>query len=92
MKFQQFKTTDQKKILKSQLKNLKESLNVQEKTRKNTTFSIPIEKNPENDKTVIYKIKFIDSARFMAISLSSLADNLAEGIHNSKWHDCKSCL
>ena len=92
MKFQQFETTDQKKILKSQLKNLKESFNVQEKTRKNTTFSIPIKKTPENDKTVIYKIKFIDSARFMAISLSNLADNLAEGLHNSKQYDCKPCL
>ena len=30
--------------------------------------------------TVSYKIKLIDNARFMASSLSNLADNLAEGI------------
>ena len=37
---------------------------------------------------IFYKIKFIDSARFMAISLSNLSDNLAEGIHKIK---CTSC-
>ena len=37
-----------------------------------------------------YKITFIDNARFMASSLSNLADNLAEGIHKikSKYFDC----
>ena len=30
---------------------------------------------------ISYKIKFVDSARFMASSLSNLVDNLAEGIH-----------
>ena len=38
-------------------------------------------KNPENYKTFKtkpYKIKFIDSARSMAISLSNLDDSLAE--------------
>ena len=39
-----------------------------------------------------YRKKFIDSVRFMASSLSSLADNLAEGLHNSKCNDCKSYL
>ena len=29
-------------------------------------------------------MKFIDSARFMATSLSNLADNLKEGIHKIK--------
>ena len=38
--------------------------------------------------TTSYKIEFIDSARFMASSLSHLVDNLAEGIHKIK---CKSC-
>ena len=28
----------------------------------------------------------------MANSLSILADNLAEGLHKSKYKDCKSCL
>ena len=35
-------------------------------------------KRNENDKKVTYKIKFIDSVRFMAVSLSSLTDNLAD--------------
>ena len=34
-----------------------------------------------------YKINFIDSARFMASSLSNLVDNLAEGIHKIKCKD-----
>ena len=33
---------------------------------------------------------FIDS--FMSSSLSSLLDNLTEGLHNNKCTDCKSCL
>ena len=35
-----------------------------------------------------YKINFIDSARFMASSLSNLVDNLTEGVHEIK---CKYC-
>ena len=36
-----------------------------------------------------YRIKPIDSVRFMARSLSSIYNNLAEGLHNSKCLDCK---
>ena len=39
-----------------------------------------------------YKIKFIDSFRFMATSLSKLVDNLTEGIHSDKCIKCKSNL
>ena len=39
---------------------------------------------------IIYKIKFVDSFRFMATSLSKLVDNLTEGIHNDKCINCKS--
>ena len=47
-----------------------------------------------NEKTVniSYKIKFIDSFRFMSRSLSNLADNLSEGLYSDKCADCKSCL
>ena len=34
----------------------------------------------------------MDSARFMARSLSNLADNLAEGIHRIKCKDCDGFL
>ena len=41
-------------------------------------------------KLISYKIKFIDSTRFMASSLSNLVDNLAEGIHKikCKYYNC----
>ena len=42
----------------------------------------------ENIVTISYKIKFIDSARFMESSLSSLVDNLAKGIYKTKCKDC----
>ena len=64
-----------------------------ENTEKYITFSAPIKKNIENkDIEITYKIKFIDSYRFMAVSLSKLVDNLSEGIHNNKCVDCESCL
>ena len=39
-----------------------------------------------------YKIKFIDSARFMESSLSNIVDNLAGGIHKIKCKDCDCFL
>ena len=52
-----------------------------------------IKKKIENkDIEITYKIKFIDSYRFMSSSLSKLVDNLSEGIHNNKCLDCNSCL
>ena len=41
--------------------------------------------------TISYKIKFIDSARFMVSSLPNLVDNLAEAIHKITCKDC-DCL
>ena len=67
-----------------------------ENTEKYKTFSVPIEKKVtkidkygnESVVTISYKIKFIDSARFMATSLSNLVDNLTEVIHKVKCKDC----
>ena len=56
-------------------------------------FSAPIKKKNENKNIEItYKIKFIDSFRFMSMSLSKLVDNLTEGLHNNRCVDCESCL
>ena len=64
-----------------------------ENTEKYITFSVPLKKKIENKNLEItYKIKFIDSFRFMLSSLSKLADNFSEGIHNNKCSDCKSNL
>ena len=64
-----------------------------EDTGKYITFSVPLKKKIENKNVEItYKIKFIDSFRFMSSSLSKLVDNLSEGIHNNKCSDCKSNL
>ena len=49
-----------------------------ENTEKNMTFSVSIKKQFDNDKTITYKISFIDNFRFMSSSLSSLVDNLTE--------------
>ena len=38
---------------------------LEENTEKYTTFSVPIKKEHHNDKTITYKIKFIDSCRLM---------------------------
>ena len=66
-----------------------------ENTKKYITFSAPMKKEIRNKNKIIeitYKIKFIDSFRFMSTSLSKLVDNLSEGIHNNTCVDCKSCL
>ena len=66
-----------------------------EKTEKYITFSVLIKKEIRNKDKIIeitYKLKFIDSYRFMSTSLSKLVDNLSEGFHNNRCVDCKSCL
>ena len=54
-----------------------------ESTEKYITLSAPIKKKIENKNIEItYKIKFIDSYRFMSMPLSKLIYNLSEGIVN----------
>ena len=63
-----------------------------ENTEKYKTFSIPTEKelteinkgDYESVVTISYEIKFIDTSRFMATSLSNLVDNLTERIRKTK--------
>ena len=69
---------------------------LRENTEKHKTFSVPIEKEigkiekdgTEDITSVSYKIKFVDSARFMTSSLSNFVEYLAEGIHKIR---CKHC-
>ena len=69
-----------------------------ENTETCITFSISINKKitkkdkDGNDKVVNipYRLKFIDSYRFMSAPLSSLFDNLSDGLHKCK--DCESTL
>ena len=65
---------------------------IRRKYRKRVSFSGPIKKELDNSETITYKLKFIDSFRFMLISLSSLVDNLSDGFHYNKCIYCKSSL
>ena len=59
---------------------------LREDTEKYITFSVPIKKEHDNGKTTTYKLKSIDSYRFMQDSLSNLVDNLS-GIDNKEPKD-----
>ena len=59
-----------------------------ENTEKYITFSVPLKKENDNGKKITYKLKFIDSYRFMSTSLSNLVDNLS-GIC---FKECKKCM
>ena len=56
-------------------------------------FSVPFKKevisNNGDKKTFTYKLKFIDSFRFVSDSLSNLVDNTSEIF---KSEECKSCI
>ena len=59
--------------------------------RKVCNISVPIQKELANVKKTTYKIKFIDSTRFMVSSLSDLAGKFTEVLQNSKCKGSKSC-
>ena len=60
---------------------------LRENTERYITFSVPLKKENDNGEIITFKLKFIDSYRFMQISLSSLIDNLSE-VYNK---ECKKC-
>ena len=71
-----------------------------ENTEKYITFSVPIKNQitkidkDDNDKIVdiSYKVRFIDSFRFMSSSLSNLVDNVAaDEIKNMFSYECEDC-
>ena len=59
-----------------------------ENTEKFITFSVLLKKEDDNAKIITYKLKFIDSYRFMQTSLSNLVDNLS-GVYDK---ECKKCM
>ena len=48
---------------------------------------MPFKKENDNGKKITYKLKFIDSYRFMSTSLSNLVDNLS-GVYDKEWKKC----
>ena len=87
-------TYDYHFIIKELVKEFKGNFKcLGENTEKYISFSVPIKKKIENkDMEITSKIKFLDSFRIMATSLSKLVDNLTKGIHTNKCLDCNSCL
>ena len=63
---------------------------LRENTGKYITFSVFFKL--DNGKTITYKLKFINSFRFMSSKLSDLVDNLSEKIYWDNCTDCKSRL
>ena len=79
IEFHNGSTYDYHFIIKQLAKEFKGNFDsLGENTEKYITFSAPTKKELENDKANIYKLKFIDSFRFMSTSLSRLVDNLSE--------------
>ena len=60
-----------------------------EKIWKNITFSVPIKKECDDNKTITRKLRFIGKLRFMSGSLPDLVNNMS-GIFNSI--ECKLCI
>ena len=85
--------TDYHFIMKELVKLLKKKFTcLVENTERYITFTVSIKKEVTRidkhgkriKKNVSYILQFIDSARFMATSLSNLENNLSEEIHKIK--------
>ena len=63
-----------------------------ENSEKYITFPVPISKELDNGKTITYRLKFIDSFRFMSASVSKLVKYLSGKLHFDNCTDCKSKL
>ena len=53
----------------------------EENTENYKIFSLQIKREIDNGRSIIWKIKFIDSFKFTSSKLSSLVDNLSNGFH-----------
>ena len=59
-----------------------------ENTENYITFLVQLKKENDKSTKITYKLKFIDSYRFMSTSLSNLVDNLS-GVYDK---ECKKCM
>ena len=57
---------------------------LEENTEKYIPFSIPLKVTNNGGKIVVYRLKFIDSFRFMNTSLANLTDNLSKTVRLAK--------
>ena len=62
-----------------------------ENTEKYITFSVPIKKD-DNSKKITYKLKFINSYRFMQSKSSELVDNYLKLTKKNAWNKQKEKL
>ena len=81
-----FIITELAEEIKGQFKCLGENI------EKYIDFSVPIDKEIDNGKSIKYKINFIDSFIFVSSSLSNLVNNLSDKIYSDKCTDFKSYL
>ena len=56
--------------------------------KKYITFSVPIKEECDDYKIVTYKLRFIDSFRFMPTSLSELIDNMSGNFNGIEYKSC----
>ena len=78
-------------IINQLAKEFKDELDcIGENVEKYITFSVPIKKKCDDNKTITHKLRFIDSFIFMNCSLSDLVDNLSRRTFNSIV--CTKCM
>ena len=61
---------------------------IEENMEKYNTSSLPIKKECDDGKAIAYKLRLIDSFRFMSTSLSEIVDNMSGKLNSI---ECKSC-
>ena len=81
-------TYDHHFVIKQLAKEFEGNFNcLGENTEKYITFSVPIKKELHNDKAIIYKLKFIDSYRFMSTSLLITYQKLTKKNIKNVWKE-----
>ena len=72
-------------IINQLAEEFKDKLNcIGENMEKYITFSAPIKKKCDDGKIIAYKLRFIDSFRFLLTSLSGLVDNMSGNFNSTE--------